>query len=212
MKKPTAKQLEKLHDEMVDACIDREGPPDAAVETFLATLEALPYGGHEGQRENFEVSTLENARPRGRHKKTGRLARRVWMKLVTEWSAHGPAAGEQLWWSLAKYQPMIGAKLPAKLRARVRAAWAVGRLCNVDDVKSFAAFTKAHAKGDRAEALAAIRALAAKHDQAKRYPYWECLCAALVLLGEPDKQLAASCLAKWKATDRDSAQTAIYES
>jgi hypothetical protein len=212
VKKPTAKQLEKLHDEMVHACIYRETPPDAAVEKFLATLETLPYGGHSGQREELEIETLENARPRGRHKKTGPLARRVWTKLVTEWSANSPAAGEQSWWDLARYQPMIAAKLPPKLRTRVRAAWAVGRLCNVDGEKQFAPFAKAHAKGDASEALAAIRAIAAKHDKAKNYEFWECLCAALVLLGEPDKKLAASCLAKWKATDGDNAQTAIYES
>ena len=39
-----------------------------------------------------------------------------------------------------------------------------------------------------------------------------CLCAALVLLDEPDPELAARCLVRWKATDGDEAETAIYES
>ena len=55
------------------------------------------------------------------------MARRVWESLAARWSEHAPFV-DTAWGVLARVMPVVGAKVPAKLRDRIRTAWAWGTL------------------------------------------------------------------------------------
>jgi len=202
-----AKSLEALRDAAIHTLLfdaPRAGPD---VDAFLTAAAKVPYGGTSGRREALEIEVLERAMPRAR-KKTGALARRIWTRLVTDWAAHAPAAGRQTWHSLARAHRELGVRLPAKLRDPVRRAWAMGRLHNAKGERAFAGYAKAKTPEAKLEAL---RAIATKAATNKHFEFWECICAALVLLGEPDAGLARTCLVRWKASDGDNAEPSLYE-
>lgn len=54
-------------------------------------------------------------------------ARRVWEALAARWCEHAPFV-DNAWSVLARTMPLVGAKVPAKLRDRIRTAWAWGIL------------------------------------------------------------------------------------
>jgi hypothetical protein len=202
-----ARSIESLRDAAVHALLFRESDLEFAVETFFAAAGKRPYGGGSGRREKYELEVLQYAMPTAR-KKTGPLARQIWARLVAEWSAHAPKAGQQQWHVLASVHRKLGAKIPAKLRGPVRRAWAMGRLCNIKGESAFDAYSKAKTPEATLDALRAIADAAAVR---KHFEFWECICAALVLLDEPDAKLAKTCLAKWKATEGENAEPSIYE-
>lgn len=102
-------------------------PALPGVRTLLALVERAPYGGEMGQREAVEIEVLDVLIEANQKQEAAKL----WLRLVDEWSAASPLAGDVSWHHLARAQRLLGAKLPGKLRDRVRMAWAVGRLAGV---------------------------------------------------------------------------------
>jgi hypothetical protein len=202
-----AKSLQAMRDVAVRKLLFEGPKAGPEVDAFLDAAAAAPYGGVSGRREQCELEVLHYAIPRARGK-TGALARRMWMRLLTEWTAHAPKAGQQQWYELARAHRELAVRVPAKLRPSVRRAWALGRLYNAKGERVFASFYAARTPEAKLEAL---RAIAAKAAPSKRFEFWECICAALVVLGDPDRELATTCLARWKATDGANAEPSLYE-
>ncbi|MFT3696535.1 MAG: hypothetical protein QM831_25575 [Kofleriaceae bacterium] len=195
--------LNALADAAVDMLLHTPAKASPAVDAFLAASTKAPFGGFDGVRERAELKVLTFAMP-ARRRNTGPLARRLWLAIATSWAA-SPKAGKQLWHELAQRHRELGVKIPAKQRVAIRRAWAVGRLENAKGERAFAAYDKAKTPDAKLDALRAIAVKAGG-----RFEFWEDICAALLLLDDPDPVLAASCLAKWKSADN--AEPSLYES
>lgn len=255
MAKATAAEIAKLDDEL--GRLSARNGKDPKVRTvatkLLSRAATLAYAGYGGLRETAELRAIE-CLARGHRPE----AKRVWMEVVANWTAASPLAGKQAWYTLAKLQGTIGAKVPTKLRTAARKAWATGRFHNVytptrgvskatppkvpakaleqacieiglrqferaracavnaarkwkeAELLEFVICMEEDRPDSAAAALESLRALAKKHARTAKYEHWETICAALVLLDDPDAEFARRCLAAWKATDRD-APTAMLE-
>lgn len=201
-----AKSLQTLADEATHALLF-DPPAKAAplVDVFYAAAAKTPFGGWSGRRENLELDVLKHVMP-AKRRKTGPLARRIWIQVATAWATHAPRAGHQHWYSLARAHRELGVRVPSKLVDSIRRAWANGRMFNAKGERAFAAYDKAKTPDARLDALRAIAAKAGA-----RFEFWECICAALLLLDDPDPALAKTALARWKATEGDKAEPSLYE-
>ena len=97
-------------------------PSAANAEAVFAAAAKVPFTA-SGDRCSAEWQALEALANLGELE----AGRRAWQALAASWSARAPLVGTE-WVVMARTQPVLDAKIPAKLRGAVRTAWAWGVL------------------------------------------------------------------------------------